>query len=983
LIAAGLAAPINAVPKYKFDPSTVRLDPRLEIKLWASEPDVIDPVAMCFDERGVAYVAECRDYPNGVGPDGKVGSAVRRLEDTDGDGIPDKVSVFASGLSFVTSVTPWRDGILVAAPPDLLFLKDSNGDGLADVREVVLTGFNRGVSDSLVNGLRFHFDNRIHAANGGNGGVIYSPKHPETKLDIQGSDFAFNPDTGECERTWQSGGGFGLVFDDWGRSFVTYNINHIQHRYIPWKHAGMYPGFPPEDLTASISDHEEMSRIFPISAPQTRPNHPEQSGYFSAAGGMGYLSSPAFPEDLRGSVFVGDVVGNLVHREVITSEGSALRASRAGNETDREFLASTDPAFRPVGLEVGPDDALYLLDMQRDTIEHPDYIPAKVKTKLNLRAGDDRGRIYRITPKGGLKPVRPNLQKGRPEELLPYLGYTNAWWRLTAQRLIVERNLKTLAPQLRSLAASSDNALMRLHAAWTLKGMGVLEETDVVRALADAHPRIRENGLQLAENFLPDSAALARPVTRLTADPDGRVRFQAALTLGLIDSDSTTAALQDLYRSESGSPWMRLAILSSLSPTAVRTLLYRFPMEQSFRFARNSSHVQILRDLAALMGAREKGNGEDIGWLLGHVDASLLPAARFAILDGLAAGLDRSGAKPPNSNPVRQALTRVSVGTGPEEARAVWRLARWLQVTPTRSMQQAIDRAILAATNQTLPSSKRLEQIALLEFGVSTNVAPLLFSLFTSSETPEIQEAALRTVVLFDDPAVGRGLVEHWSEYMPALRLPVIRALVDRKSYQAALVEGLETSKLTVGELNLDLEQRRRLLRRADPAVQQRAAKFIHDEEYSNRKTVVDDWLGRLPASGNAAHGQKLFEEMCSRCHRAHDVGRRVGPELDSMSSRSAEDVLSNILDPNMAINPGFITYTIETQDGETHTGLLAAQSAESVTLLQADEAKTVLPRKNIVKMRSTGMSLMPEGLEAGRSPQDMRDIIAFVRGEK
>jgi len=400
---AGITLPGAEGSRPVFNPADFQLDPRLEMTLWASEPDIVDPVALCWDEAGRAYVAECRDYPYGAGPGGQVGSTIRLLKDADGDGRVDRATVFARDLSYATSVTPWRGGVLVAAAPDILFLKDTDGDDVADVREVVLTGFQQGVSDSLVNGLRYGLDHRIHGANGGNGGRLSSPLRPEVTVPLRDSDFAFDPATGVVEVTGGTGGGFGLVFDDFGRVFTTYNIDHLQHAFLSRRQAERFPGFPPVKLTDSISDHGEMARIFPVSPAQTRPNHPEQAGHFSAAGGMGFIGSEVFPEDLRGSVLVCDVVGNLVHRDVLVSDGPVFRATRAPGEQTNEFLASRDVNFRPVGLEVGPDGALYLLDMQRDVIEHPDYIPAKLREKQDIRAGEHRGRIYRITPRGVIR----------------------------------------------------------------------------------------------------------------------------------------------------------------------------------------------------------------------------------------------------------------------------------------------------------------------------------------------------------------------------------------------------------------------------------------------------------------------------------------------------------------------------------------------------------------------------------------------------
>ena len=975
-------ASLNGAPKAPVDLSNFRIDPRLEIQLWASEPDIVDPVSLCFDENGVAYVAECRDYPLGAGPKGQAGSTIRRLEDTNGDGIPDRSTVFASGLSFVTSVTPWRGGILVSAPPDILYLKDTKGGGVADLREVRVSGFIRGVSDSLVNGLKFHFDNRIHGANGGSGGTIGPPKESDSRIDLQGFDFAFDPDTGICERTWRSGGGFGLVFDEWGHAFTTYNINHIQHGYINWKHLNLFPVFALDNSTATISDHGDMARIYPVSSATTRPNHPEQAGYFSAAGGMGIVDSPAFPEDLRGSVLVCDVVGNIVHRDWIHTVGSTYVASRDSSETNREFIGSTDPHFRPVGTITGPDNAIYLLAMQREIIEHPDYIPAKVKEKANLRAGDDRGRIFRIVPKGGLPPAKDFARAFRSPELLAQLGNPNPWWRLTAQRLIIERNLKNLVPDLRKLARESELPLARLHALWALQGLRELDQVDVSQALADPQPGIRENALLLAEPMIADAETLQKRVAQAVPDPDPIVRFQAALTLGLFDNAISTAALQDLLLAEATSYWTRQAVLSSLSPTTADAFLGRFPYVLTFRSGRDVASVQVLRDLATLTGAREKEGGDRASRFIFRVDGTMSEISRTALLEGLADGLERAKVKPQLQEGARVTLNRFSSAGGPRQILATARLAKIFGGVTLRGLDKAVETAASSMTNSALEASKRLEHLELLEFGETKLITPLLVSLVATSDSGTIQEAALRSLGRMNDPAAGAALVARWSELPPPIRTPVVGLLVEHNQFHPALLDGLEKNIITTGELNLDLEQRRRLLRHGDPADRQRAARFIRDDEYANRKQIIDEWLPKLPAVGDSAHGQKIFEELCSRCHQVRGVGHRVGPPLESMGTRSVEDVLSNILDPNMAINPGFVAFIAETRSGEAQTGLIASQSTDSVTLLQANEEKVVIARKDLKSLRSSGQSLMPEGLEAGRTPKDFRDLIAYVRGE-
>lgn len=980
LVGLALSLTLRATPP---NPADFQLDPRLEIKLWAAEPLVVDPVSLCFDADGRAFVAECRDYPNGVGPDGKVGSTVRLLVDTDGDGQADKSTVFAKDLSFATSVTPWRGGVLVMAPPDLLFLQDTNNDGVADMREVILTGFTRGVSDSLANGLRYGLDGRIHAVNGGNGGKLTSPKRPGVETPLGENDFAVNPETGEVELTARTGGGFGLVFDDFGHAFTTYNINHLQHYFLLRRYADRFPGFPPVEITGSISDHEEMSRIFPISVAQTRPNHPEQSGHFSAAGGMGRIGSPFFPEDLRDSVLVCDVVGNLVHRDVITPDGPVFVASRAPSETDREFLAGRDPAFRPVGAETGPDGALYLLDMQRDVIEHPDYIPDKVKAKLDLRAGADRGRIWRITPKGGLPAAKPALAKAIDSVLVEKLNSPVRWWRTTAQRLLLERGATGAIPEIRRFSRESADAQGRLQALWTLRGLGALDEDDVARALRDGNPGVRENALILAEPFLPATRSLYDPLLALSQDSSARVRFQCALTLGLLDSPLATETLLNIYREDASSRWTRLAVIASLRPANTRFLFGRLLPLDRFRYAALDGPAAALSDLAELVGARAGLVPEDISWLLLKTDSTLNRRARLAVLDGLLTGLTRSGVKPRLSSLAERHLSRLTIGVDAEELRSVWLLTRWFGLPESEPQRRALAGAVKTSTEAARPLPERLAAIRLLGLGTEASVTNALVSLLDALQPAEVQSAALATLSGLKDAGIGVQLVDRWRAVSPALRTPLLAVVLERRAFHEPLVAALEGGRIGVGELNLDLEQRRRLLRESTPDIQRRAAKFFGDEEYSNRKTVVTDWLAKLPATGDAVRGKKIFEDTCARCHWAGGFGHKVGPDLSGVAHRSVEDLVSNILDPNMAINPGFVAYTVETKDGESQTGLLTAETTESITLLQAMEVKAVIPRAQIVKLGSNGQSLMPEGLEAGKTPQDLRDLVAFLQDAK
>jgi putative membrane-bound dehydrogenase-like protein len=989
-VAGNLTALFAAAP----DLSLFQIDPRLEIAVFAAEPDVVDPVALTFDEAGRMYMVEMRDYPYGLGADNKPGGTVRLLEDTDGDGKVDKSTMFARELSFPTSIAPWNGGVFVMAPPDILYLKDTNNDGVADVREVYFTGFVLGVTDSNANGLRWGLDNRLHGLNGGNGGTITSPKKPQLSVQLGNADFSFNPKEWDFTTTYQSSGGFGLVFDEFGRSFVTHNINHIQQRILPLSYLRRYPGMFPVDATQSISDHGDMARIFSISVAQTRPNHPEQAGHFSSAGGLGFIGYDAYPEDLYRTVTVGDVVANIIHRDVLETNGPVFKARRSSNEADREFIATRDGSARLVGLELGPDGALYLIDMQREVIEHPDYIPEKMRKGMHIRAGEDRGRIYRITPKAGLPKEEINLAKATSEQLVAQLEHHNQWRRMTAHRLLVEREKPSPNPRFRgadrtgrSVTARiagltrSKFAPARVHALWVLQEMTALDDSILHSAFADPEPGVVENAIRISEAapraMFPRARFPGQYDSRLftfASHPSASVRMQLALTLGgSADDPQAQTTLINMLVVNRADFWIRIAALTSLRDpgAAFAKVLARIGDDLS------PGSIELVRDLADLAVARVEHPAGQVVEVLTTLEKTPNELAA-AGLAGLVRGLARKGVQQPRLA-IQPVLSRIA-SRSDELFVATWRLSKRIGLADTAEQRAALIAAKTTARAANTQRAERLRAIERLRFGAYRDVRDALLENVDSGRDAEIQSAALNVLRTFRDDDLAQQLVARWPVLSPSLRMNVLNLLLSRRSFHNALVTGIEKGELKLGELNLDLEQRRTLLRDSTPDIKARAAKFIGDEEYSNRKAVVDEWLAKLPERGEATHGSAVFDKLCAQCHRAAGLGKNVGPDLTSISHRSVEDILYNILDPNMAISPTYAHYQVETKNGDLIAGILVSDTPDSVTLLQANEIKMTVPRNDIVKMRSTGTSIMPEGLEAGITPQEMRDLIAFLQ---
>ncbi|MDQ3623652.1 MAG: FG-GAP-like repeat-containing protein, partial [Verrucomicrobiota bacterium] len=387
----------------------LRARPGFKAELVAAEPLVVDPIAFEWDARGRLWVVEMRDYPLGMDGKGKPGGVIKVLEDTNADGRYDAATPFLEGLPFPTGVMPWRNGVLVAATPDLFYAEDTDGDGRADARRVLFTGFKEGNQQHRFNGFEYGLDNWICCANGDSGGTVRSIATGAT-LNLSGRDFRFRPDTGEMQAI-EGQAQYGRRCDDWGNWFGNNNPTWLWHYPIPERYLARNPQLVVKSLKRVLANYPEPTRVFPLSVPPIRFNQPQSLNHVTSACSAAPYRDDLFGPEFATSVFISEPVHNVVHREVLAPEGVSFKSQRAADERDSEFLASTDNWFRPTMLKTGPDGALYIADMYRFVLEHPEWIAPEAQARLDLRAGEDKGRIYRVVPeKSAHRPI-PNLAK--------------------------------------------------------------------------------------------------------------------------------------------------------------------------------------------------------------------------------------------------------------------------------------------------------------------------------------------------------------------------------------------------------------------------------------------------------------------------------------------------------------------------------------------------------------------------------------------
>lgn len=721
--------------------ASMRLRDGFQIELVAAEPVVIDPVYLDWDAQGRMWIVEMRDYPLGIDGQGKPGGQVKVLSDDDGDGRMDRAIPFLTDLPFPSSVLPYGKGALVAAAPDLFYAEDTDGDGRADVRQVLFTGFNPGNQQHRFNGFEWGLDGWLYLANGDSGGTVKSIATGKS-LSISGRDLRIHPDTGEME-TVSAQTQFGRRRDDWGNWFGNNNPTWLWHVTLPEHYLRRNPAVAVKRVSHTLANFEDSTRTFPASAPMTRPNQPWSLNHVTSGCSPTPYRDDLFGPDFATSVFISEPVHNVVHREVLAPKGSGLQSQRAPDEQKSEFLASTDPWFRPTTLRTGPDGALYVTDMYRFILEHPEWISAEMQARVNLRAGEDRGRIYRVAPKGSTRRPIPNLSRLDTAGLVAALDSPNGWQRDRAMEQLVARRDPTAIGRLRALLQPSHRPQVRVQALATLGLLGAVDFPTLAAALGDPHPSVRCQALAQAERLAPESRETFDAAAALAADPDPAVRLQTAFTLGQWPLALCEPVLRELATRDASDENIRVAIQTSLRADSA-----------------------LFRELKA----------------------------------------------------------------GQAPARA-------------------------AATPALKPSS-------------------------------------------------------------------------------------------------------------------------------TDRAQVIARFASTASLRGDAGKGHAHFTALCAGCHRLRGEGNEVGPDLNMVATKPVEWMLHAILDPSQAVEARYRAWTLQVEGGESISGIIAAETANNLVLRYAGNPEVPILRSQIREMTPMKESLMPAGFESALQPQDMADLLAWIRGE-
>lgn len=941
--------------------STIHVRPGFHVELVASEPNVASPVAMCFDERGRLFVVEMIDYSERRDEIPHLGR-IRMLEDTDGDGIFDKSTIYADNLPWPTAVFCYNGGVLVGTTPDIIYLKDTKGDGHADFRETLFTGFASGVTrtnvQALMNSFIWGLDNRIHAATSTQNADVKSLKHPEAPtVELHGRDFVIEPRT--MTMTSEAGGGqHGLSFDDFGRRFTCNNADHIRLFMYDDRYAARNPFYTMPPPLQSIAVDGPAAEVFRISPEETWrairtrwrvaslvsgpvEGGGRSSGYFTGASGITIYRGDAFPKEFSGNAFVAEVAGNLVSRKILYPDDVGLKAQRADDEQNVEFLASTDVWFRPVQFANAPDGTLYVIDMHREVIEHPWSLPENMKKLLDLNSGNNTGRIFRVVHDGFKQPKLPRLDKANAQELVACFESSNGWTRDTASRLIYERQDKTTVPLLTKLLEISKSPLGRIHAMYALDGLGALKEANVLRGMTDDEPWVRVHAVRLSEKFSQTSSKkIFEQLSQLSADPSNLVRYQVAFTLGEFKGDITKPLAAIAHR-DASSPWIQAAVLSSLGHGAGEVFA---ELSGDASFGVTKPGQEFLRQLVSIVGAQN--DKQEVSQVLAFIAKVNEPALSFSLVRALGEGLKRAHVKLED-------------------------------VDSSGNLKSVFANAEKIAADEKAAEPTRLEAVQLLALSSYESSSPVLIPLLKKGEPETVQLSTISTLSHFSEPKIAEDLTANWPNFSPHVKSQAVAVFLSRPERATVLLRAIQSGVIKPEELTT--AQQKFLRNHGNANVRKLAIEVLGATPPNKLQVVVDTFQPALTLQGDAAEGRKIFEQRCVSCHRLAGLGFAVGPDLVSAKSNGKEKLLTSILDPSREVAPQYMAFNIETKDGESYVGIIANESTASVTVRQAYGKEDVIQRSNIKGMKTQSQSLMPEGLEAGLKPQDLANLLEFI----
>ena len=935
------------------------------VELVAAEPDLVNPVAMTFDERGRIWVTESLEYPRHSAGPGR--DRIKILEDTDGDGKIDKVTVFANGLNIPSGIAVGHGGVWVANSPDILFLQDTDGDGKADRREVVVTGFGRDDTHELPNSLTWGPDGWLYGLNG-----VFNQAHVRSgdhDYNFTCAMFRINPRTRRfelfCEGTSNP---WGIAWDDMGSAFVSAcvidHLWHLAETGYYHRQGGPYPPFTWQIGSIASFKHQKAAYC-----------------------GLHYFDSDEYPPEFRRRLYMGNIHGGCINVDTLSRDGSTY-----SSEPAPDFLTANDAWFMPVSQQTGPDGCLYILDWYdryhcyQDAGRDP--------------AGIDRlkGRLYRVRYKQTPRVWGFDLGKETDDALLARLKTApNNYFRSTIVRLLCERRNPATRPKLEKLVLDPALELkVRMRALSALAGSDAVGDEFLASLGLNSEPALRAWGVRLAGNIETQtahergtphvSAAVRKHVLAAAHDPSPDVRLQAAIAARKVEGIDPIAMLIDAL-SHSGDDrliphivWNNLQPLMEDHGAAIAGKL------ADVNFERNPICSEFVpRTLERLLAAHAL-DGAALDAIFHLALRAQRPNVSRRCVQVLAEKIQTRELSGSRLEFVKQSLhsTIASVLSGPHQQPLYVDIA--LLAASWRDAE-GIDAARELAAD---PKASERQRIAAVDALASVNDASILVPVeamlgVRQSWSPGFRARLITAMARLDATQVAELILAHYDRLDADERPVAIQVLTQRLAWSKLLLAAIAAGRLPAHDLNLS--QARKLLAFGDKQlIDEVHARWGHirDARDPQREVVITRMRTLIRRNrGDAAEGEKVFKRVCAQCHKIHGQGNDVGPEITLNGRSSFEQLLSNVFDPNLVIGAAYRAVVVVTKEGRVLTGLLAEDNPRRVVLkMQGGKIETV-PRDDVDTVRISNISLMPEQIENQMKPQEIVDLFTFLSYDK
>ena len=952
-----------------------------EAKLFVAEPQIFKPITMTWDHLGRLYVAETVDYPNEMQPKGMGRDRISIVEDTDGDGKADKTTLFADNLSIPTSLLYVNGGLVVTQAPDMLFLKDTDGDGKADERKVLFTGFGTRDTHAGPSNLRYGLDDWIYAIIGYSGftGEVGGERH-----NFRQGFFRFKPDGSKLEFLRSTNNNsWGVGFSEEGLLFgSTANGCPSVFMPIPNRYYESVRGMSP----AVLQNIADSNRFFPITE---NVRQVDWHGGFTAGAGSALYTARTYPEPYwNKTAFVAEPTGHLVATFTLHPDGTDFKSHNAWN-----LVASDDEWTSPILAEVGPDGQVWMIDWYNFIVQHnptPEgYKTGKGSAYETPLRDKTHGRIYRIVAKDGKPSERPRLSKDDPAGLVASLKNDNMFWRLHAQRLLVERGKDDVAADLAQLVAdpSVDATGLNpgaIHAMWTLTALdGWKKAGESGKAALAAAVRHRSAGVRRnAALALPTDLVAARmtPAGALLDDPEPLVRLAALLRIAdLAQADGDTLALAD--RLASGGFDRDPGLMDAATAAAARHDAQILDYLARHKFVRPPSS-DTLTIVSRLAEHHARGGPVDtIGALMSAI-AEADPRVSQAIIAGFAKGWPKDKAPKLDANSEKALAALLPRLSTDSRGQMLGLASRWgVKGLDEYTAQLARD-FFAAASDEKKPEAARIDAARQLIDLRKTDpkAARDVIALVTPKTPPELASGLISAVARSDSPEVGPAIVDAMGPMTPAASKASALVLLGKTEWTNALVGGIEAGKVPMSLLSLS--QTQALAAHPDRTIAGRAKALLARGgglPDPDREKVIQALAPTVLKGGDASRGREVFKRECAKCHIYSGEGGKVGPDLTGMAAHPKTELLVHILDPSRSVEGNFLQYTVATRDGRVLNGLLTSETKTSIDLLDAEGKKQTLLREDIEDLASSKKSLMPEGFEKTVPAQGLADLLQFL----